>query len=169
MTGLKNKDKDAKAIKLLIQKFFDAINAADTDALGSHFFANANLTILRQEPPLPLLPTDSRVTTDKQDIKVVMRTTIEKFIALLEDGKKRREGEPGPELHEAPDLDGTDVKIDASFASAWSPFRVTFDGVLHHYGVMVYTLGKDNEVWKIEGLTQSYRRTPGWEGSQSVL
>ncbi|KAF2703191.1 hypothetical protein K504DRAFT_463600 [Pleomassaria siparia CBS 279.74] len=169
MTELKDKDKDTKAIKAVIQKFFDAINAADTDALGSHFSANANLTIIRQEPPLPPSSSDSKATADEEVIKVVIRTTIEKFIALLEDGKKQREGKPGPELHEAPDLDGTDVKIDALFASAWSPFKVTFDGALHHYGVMVYTLGKDNGEWKIEGLTQSYRRTPGWERSESVL
>jgi len=54
------------------------------------------------------------------------------------------------------------------FATAWSPFRVTFDGVLHHYGVMAYTLGRDGlGGWRVEGLTQSYRRTPGWDDDAS--
>lgn len=62
------------------------------------------------------------------------------------------------------------MKLDSLFASAWSPFKVTFDGVLHHYGTMVYTLGKDEGgKWKIEGLTQSYRRTPGWDADDSEI
>jgi len=98
-----------------------------------------------------------------------MRTTIEKFIALLDEGQKHRKP-GGPVLEEQPDLEGTELKIDALFGSAWSPFRVTFDEVLHHYGVMVFNLGKQDGVWKIEGLTQSYRRTVGWpEGRASVL
>lgn len=60
--------------------------------------------------------------------------------------------------------DSTNVNLDHLFAAAWSPFRVTFDQVLHHYGEISYTLGKNESgEWKIEGLTQNYRRTPGWE------
>ncbi|KAF2110900.1 hypothetical protein BDV96DRAFT_583117 [Lophiotrema nucula] len=182
MTEAKDQGKDVEAIKALIQKFFDAINAADTEALGERFYANANLTIIRQEPPLspsssnhpaytslPVPEVPSLVNEGKEELKVMIRTTIEKFIALLEEGKKRREGKPGPELFEAPDLDSTDVKIDHLFSTAWSPFRVTFDGVLHHYGVMVYTFGKEGDEWKIEALTQSYRRTPGWEDTPGAM
>lgn len=105
---------------------------------------------------------------------MVIRTTIEQFVKLIEDGEKRRKGQPpGPVLHEAPDLDATDVKIEGLFGVAWSPFTVTFDGVLHHYGTMVYTVGKTGsgaKEWKIEGLTQNYRRTPGWpEGHASEV
>lgn len=39
---------DIKAIKALIQAFFDSINAADPKALQSHFFPSAGLTIIRQ-------------------------------------------------------------------------------------------------------------------------
>lgn len=62
------------------------------------------------------------------------------------------------------------MNLDALFACAWSPFKVTFDGVLHHYGTMVYTLGKgDGGEWKIEGLTQNYRRTPGWDTHETGI
>lgn len=55
------------------------------------------------------------------------------------------------------------MNLDSLFACAWTPFKVLFDGTLHHYGTIVYTLGKEESgVWKIEGLTQNYRRTPGW-------
>ncbi|KAF2730451.1 hypothetical protein EJ04DRAFT_515246 [Polyplosphaeria fusca] len=191
MTKLKDHHHDITSIKSLIQAFFDAINAADTHALASHFFPSANLTILRQDPPLPPSPTHypayaslapipttpspHSISTPEEKLSVVIRTSIENFIALIEEGKKRREGKPGPSLFEKPDLDATDVKIDGLFASAWSPFSVTFDGVLHHYGVMVYSLGKgedgeEERRWRIEGLTQNYRRTPGWgESSGAVL
>lgn len=159
---------DVQAIKALIQAFFDSINVADTKALQSQFFPSAGLTIIRQEPPLD--PTTTRPVDAKaaQDAKltVVIRTTIEQFVKLIDDGEKRRKGQPpGPVLHEWPDLDATEVKLDALFGMAWSPFKVTFDGVLHHFGTMVYTVGKagaDSKEWRIEGLTQNYRRTPGW-------
>lgn len=176
MTAIESQHfEDIKAIKALIQAFFDSINAADTKALRSHFLPAANLTIIRQDPPLPADPEQRTNTAQSDDEKltVVIRTTIEQFVKLIDDSERRRKGQPpGPVLHESPDLDETDVKVDALFASAWSPFRVTFDGVLHHYGTMVYTLGKTEagagREWKIANLTQNYRRTPGWpEGEAS--
>ncbi|KAI3397214.1 hypothetical protein diail_11093 [Diaporthe ilicicola] len=170
---------DSRAIKSLIQAFFDSINAADTKALGSHFFPAASLTIIRQDPPLA--PGSERADASDEKLTVVIRTTIEQFIKLIDDSERRRKGQPpGPVLHESPDLDATDIKVDALFGVAWSPFKVTFDGVLHHYGTMVYTLGKTEAAaggssggrkeWKIEGLTQNYRRTPGWpEGELAGL
>jgi hypothetical protein len=96
--------------------------------------------------------------------------TIEQFIALIEEGQKRRKGKPGPKLHEAPNLNETAVTVDALFASAVSPFTVTFDGVLHHYGQMVFNFWKDGgeDDWRIQNVTQIYRRTPGWE-NESVM
>lgn len=169
---------DVEAIKALIQAFFDAINAADTHALQSHFYPSAGLTILRQDPPRDPPPSSpsSSTTEKKESLTVVIRTTIENFVQLIDDAQRRRPPGSGPVLHEAPALDATEVRLDGRFGTAWAPFTVTFDGVLHHYGTMVYTLGrgdddddKDEEAggsggWKIEVLTQSYRRTPGWEG-----
>lgn len=159
---------DIEAIKALIQAFFDSINAADPKALQSHFFPSAGLTILRQDPPRD--PTTTTTTTSSSEkLTAVIRTTIERFVKLIEDGQKRRPPGEGPVLREAPDLGATDVKVDGLFATAWSPFTVTFDGVLHHYGTMVYTLGKDGgEGWRIEGLTQHYRRTVGWDLAEGV-
>lgn len=182
---------DVEAIKALIQAFFDSINASDPKSLQTHFFPSANLTIIRQDPPRPAedashsAPAPAAAAGEEgegeEKLTVVTRTDIETFVKLLEEGERRRKGQPpGPTLHEAPDLGATEVRVDALFATAWAPFRVTFDGVLHHYGSMVYTLGKaeragDGEgasgekVWRIEGLTQNYRRTPGWpEGHVSV-
>lgn len=178
MTELDQHHEDISAIKKLIQNFFNAINASDTKALGSHFFPTANLTIIRQEPPrnpspsyhpsfsgIPIPSTtisSSPASESNEKLQVVIRTTIEKFIFLIDEGQKHRKP-GGPVLDEQPDLENTDVKIDGLFGVAWSPFRVTFDGVLHHYGVMAFTVGKDGGGWKIEGLTQSYRRTLGWD------
>lgn len=157
---------DIRAIKALIQAFFDSINAADTKSLKSHFFPSAGLTIIRQDPPLDPGASGDANTDQDANLTVLIRTNIEQFVKLIEDGEKRRKGQPpGPVLLEWPELDATEVKIDALFGVAWSPFKVTFDGVLHHYGTMVYTVGKtgpDSKEWKIEGLTQNYRRTPGW-------
>lgn len=118
MTATKDSS-DVEAIKKLISSFFDSINAADTKALLSHFWPCANLTIIRQDPPLPP-PTDSLAAAtpqpsssdalsatlgaDKEKLTVVMRVPIESFVKLIEDGQKRRKGKPGPELHEKPDL-----------------------------------------------------------------
>lgn len=178
---------NVEAIKALIQAFFDSINAADAKALQSHFFPSAGLTIIRQDPPrepsssLSSSPSPSLLSSSSssslstaachdatapasEKLTVVIRTTIENFVKLIEDGQRRRPP-GGPVIHEAPALDATEVKIDVLFAMAWAPFTVTFDGVLHHYGTMVYTLGKkDDAEWKIEGLTQNYRRAPGWDG-----
>lgn len=162
---------ESKSVKSLIDSFFAAINASDTKALQALFFPSASLTILRQDPPLPKPKSSSHQSADSNKVTVVIRTDIEAFIKLIEEGekKRKREGKKGPELVETPDLDKTKVEVDAGFGMAWSPFEVTFDGVLHHYGTMVYTLGKTpngehagREEWRIEGLTQSYRRTPGW-------
>lgn len=179
---------NVEAIKALIQAFFDSINAADAKALQSHFFPSAGLTIIRQDPPRepsslssspsPLMSSslsslstatcNDAIASAPEKLTVVIRTTIENFVKLVEDGQRRRPP-GGPVIHEAPALDATEVKIDALFAMAWAPFTVTFDGVLHHYGTMVYTLGKnENAEWKIEGLTQNYRRAPGWDGINAL-
>ncbi|KAG8168821.1 hypothetical protein KVR01_001570 [Diaporthe batatas] len=180
MTVVKTHDfEDTRAIKALIQAFFDSVNAADTKSLQSHFLPAASLTIIRQDPPRPADPaagegSSSAAASHDEKLTVVIRTTIEQFVKLLDDAERRRKGQPpGPVVHETPDLDATDVKLDALFGNAWAPFRVTFDGVLHHYGTMVYTLAKTEladaagasggrKEWKIAGLTQNYRRTPGW-------
>lgn len=98
---------------------------------------------------------------------------------MIEDSERRKKpsDKPVPKVHEVPNLDATDVKVDGLFGQAWCPFTVTFDGVLHHYGYFSYTFGKivekseykgdmkgDKKRWRFEGLTQDYRRTPGWEG-----
>lgn len=171
---------EVTAIKALIQTFFDAINAEDIKALQATFTPGANLTIIRQDPPLPPPPSgDHHHHAGQEDegvekLTVVIRTHIEEFIRLLEDSQRKRKGRPGgPVLHETPDLgSAAGVRVDGLFGAAWCPFGVTFDGVLHHYGTMVYTLGrvdgdggddgKGKKVWRVEGLTQSYRRTPGW-------
>lgn len=121
---------------------------------------------------MPVLQDDSAFPSPPPGSKIagINRFTIEQFIELIEEGQKRRKGKPGPKLHEAPDLDETQVTVDALFASAVSPFTVTFDGVLHHYGQMAYVFWKDSEKdeWRIQSVTQSYRRTPGWE-NESVM
>lgn len=166
--------KDVEAIKALIRSFFDAINASDPKALQALCAPKTNLTIIRQDPPRPPpahsrwaeLPQAqvrvSKVVEKDEKITVVLRCDIETFVKLIEDGNKRRHGRL-PEIHEAADLEATDIKVDELFASAWSPFRVTFDGVLHHFGTFVYTFGRVDGSWVFEGLTQNYRRTPGWE------
>lgn len=161
---------DIHAIKALIQAFFDSINAADTKAMASHFFPSAGLTIIRQDPPLdPETSSEDASASPDAKLTVVIRTTIEQFVKLIDEGQKRRKDQPpGPVILEWPELDITDVKIDALFAVAWSPFKVTFDGDLHHYGKMVFTLGKtgsESKEWRVEGLTQDYRRAPGWPES----
>jgi ketosteroid isomerase-like protein len=182
---------DVRAIKALIQTFFDAINDADTKALEATFAdPTSTLTIVKQDPPLPpaakgydqfasipvpeAAPAQQEREQEAETAKVVMRVTIDAFCQLIEKGKKKWEGRPDLHIHEQPDLDATGVRVDALFATAWSPFRVTFDGVLHHYGVLVYNCvkvdggddGAGGKVWKIEGATQSYRRAPGWEAER---
>lgn len=148
MTQLTPETCETLSIKDLITTFFAAINASDPSSLGPLFFPHANLVILRQDPPLkpsssnypqyshlPVPRAENPSPESKEKLSVVIRTDIETFIKMLEDGKKRRDGQPDlPELHEEPDLKGTVVKIDSEFGMAWSPFHVTFDGVLHHYG-----------------------------------
>lgn len=180
MTAIKE-NQDVQAIKALIQSFFDRINDSDAKGLGKLFIPNANLSIIRQDPardppseslwssvPLPRKATmNSHSTEEKEKLTVVLRISVEKFVKMIEDGEKKRKGKPGPKVHEVPDLDATDVKVDHLFGAAWSPFRVTFDGVLHHYGTFAFTFGKveegSREVWRVEGLTQNYRRTTGWD------
>ncbi|KAF2216090.1 hypothetical protein CERZMDRAFT_82134 [Cercospora zeae-maydis SCOH1-5] len=181
---------DVQSIKLLIQAFFDAINAADIEGVGTYFDPHANLTIIRQEPPrapssespstsssypqFAHVPSPTPSATEQtpndahESLQVVIRTDIARFLALLEEGRKRREGQPDLHIFEKPDLESTEIKVDALFAMAWCPFRVTFAETLHHYGTLVFTVGKEAEEaeWKIEGLTQNYRRTVGWEGER---
>lgn len=192
MTATKDID-DIEAIKTLIQAFFDRVNENDPPGLQNLFVPNAHLTILRQDPPLPppdssaaaslpqpAHPAHSQTSADPK-ISLVYQSPIESFIKMLEDSERRKKpsDKPVPKVHEMPNLDATDVKVDGLFAQAWCPFTVTFDGLLHHYGYFSYTFGKtaekseyegkvkgrgDKKRWRLEGLTQNYRRTPGWEG-----
>ncbi|OAG08483.1 uncharacterized protein CC84DRAFT_1162431 [Paraphaeosphaeria sporulosa] len=186
MTAIKETP-DVAAIKALIKSFFDRINASDGKGLATLFLPGANLSILRQDPardpasdspwsegPLhPTTPQNAEEDDKEEKIVVILRTSIEKFVKMIEDGEKKRKGKPGPKVHETPDLEATDVKVEHLFGAAWNPFRVTFDGVLHHYGTFAFTFGKvdggegegnwDGKVWRIEGLTQNYRRSRGWE------
>ncbi|KAL1610369.1 hypothetical protein SLS60_002036 [Paraconiothyrium brasiliense] len=180
MTAIKETP-DIHAIKMLIQSFFDRINDSDAKGLGELFIAKANLTIIRQDPardPLSNSPWSSLTLPrnaatichddeEEEKLTVVLRTSIENFVKIIEDGEKRRDPtKPTTKVHEAPDLESTDVKVDHLFGAAWSPFRVTFDGVLHHYGTFAFTFGKvddgSGKSWRVEGLTQNYRRTKGW-------
>lgn len=191
MTATKDIE-DVEAIKALIQAFFDRVNDNDPAGLQALFVPNANLTILRQDPPRPppsssfavSLPLPSQTSPPsseaKEKISQIFQSSIESFIKMIEDGNKRKKpGQPVPTVHEVPNLDAADVKVDHLFAQAWCPFAVTFDGVLHHYGFFAYTFGKTVEkseydgkeekagsgkkMWRFEGLTQNYRRTPGWD------
>ncbi|PPJ51571.1 hypothetical protein CBER1_09881 [Cercospora berteroae] len=191
MTQIKDSP-EVQSIKSLIQAFFDAINAADIEGLGTYFAPEANLTIIRQEPPrapssesttsypqfanIPspcptILQQQTSQSNEKKTLKVVIRTDITHFLALLEEGRKRREGQPDLHIFEKPDLERTEVKVDALFAMAWCPFSVTFAEKLHHYGTLVFTVGKEEgeAKWKIEGLTQNYRRSVGWEGEKEFM
>jgi hypothetical protein len=180
MTAIKETP-DAQVIKALIQSFFDRINDSDAKGLAKLFIPNARLSIIRQEParnpppdspwrsiPMPRNATDTPHGTEEEEKLIfVLRTSIDNFVKLIEDGEKRRKGSPGPKVHEEPDLHATDVKVDHLFGTAWSPFRVTFDGVLHHYGTFAFNFVKvgdgDEKSWRLEGLTQNYRRTKGWD------
>lgn len=167
MTATTLDSETADSIKSVISRFFDAVNASDTKALQKTFLPSANLVILRQDPPAkpssPLPDADNKVT-------VVIRTSIETFIKMINDAERKRKesGKKGPKLHEQPDLDNTDIKLDSGLAMAWSPFEVFFDDKLHHYGTMIYVMAKQSGEWKIDGLTQNYRRTPGWEDGHAA-
>ncbi|KAF2170171.1 hypothetical protein M409DRAFT_51921 [Zasmidium cellare ATCC 36951] len=132
--------------------------------------------------PQPPTPTPIKEQEEQDNkISLIYQSTIEAFIKLIQDGNRRKKpgDKPVPTVHEVPNLAATDVRVDGDFAQAWCPFTVTFDGVLHHYGFFAYTFGKTRErsvgkdggegegkrkEWRFEGLTQDYRRTPGWEG-----
>lgn len=156
---------EAGAIRSLIATFFAAITAADTKALQALFYPAASLSIIRQDPALP--PDEKPPPPGDNKVRVVLRTDIETFIRMVDEAerRRRREGRGGPAIVETPDLGRTRVQVDAGIATAWSPFEVTFDGTLHHYGTMLYTLARaeDGEGWLVHSLTQSYRRAPGWE------
>ncbi|KAK3061466.1 hypothetical protein LTS18_006143 [Coniosporium uncinatum] len=181
---------DTESIKRLIQHFFDTINAADTKALQATFLPEGNITIIRQDPPSNPPPISvnnipsSTISNPKppQTVTVVARLPIESFVKLLDDAeRRRREQPPGhghqPKLFEKPDLEKTEVEVEGLVGCAWSPFEVTFDGVMHHYGTMVFTVvkhlergkgevegeGEGLEGWRVSGVSQSYRRTEGWD------
>jgi len=171
---------DTQSIKNLIQHFFNTINAADTKSLQATFLPEGNITIIRQDPPSNPPPPSANTTSSNppQTATIVARLPIEPFIKLLNDAERRRHKQPPdhrhqPKLFEKPDLERTDVRIDGLVGCAWSPFEVTFDGKLHHYGIMVFDVVKgvvgdeDGEDvgggrWRVSGVSQSYRRTEGW-------
>ena len=50
------------------------------------------------------------------------------------------------------------VKIDASLASVWTPYKFYFNGKLSHCGVNSFQLVKLNGEWKIQYLIDTRRR-----------
>jgi hypothetical protein len=51
-----------------------------------------------------------------------------------------------------------DIKIDGAMAIAWVPYKLFFNGQLHHCGADVFTLIKRDNGWKIMGITDTRRK-----------
>lgn len=64
------------------------------------------------------------------------------------------------------------VMIDEDLAMAWTPYTIYIDGDLHHCGIDVFLMRRDESAWKIFQLDDTRRTTdcpdPGGSASEGV-
>lgn len=129
-----NAQKDDKAIREVITRFFEGLEKGDTLLLKSACTAS------------PLLQT---YTADRQGNLQVYTESFEDFVTII--------GTPHKEKYEEKIEFGAIVS-EQSLASVWTPYRFFMNGKIQHCGTNSFQLVKTAEGWKIQYIIDTRRK-----------
>ncbi len=128
-------DDDPAAIEAVIKTLFDGMRAADSTYLTPLFEETATLQSVFYN----------------QDGETVKRSSeIAGFITAV--------GQPKDQVWDER-IHSYDINVDGPLGIAWTPYSFYVDEQLSHCGVNVFTMVKNDGVWKISGITDTRRKT----------
>lgn len=126
--------KDEKAIKAVINQFFEAMQKGDTTLLRS---------TCTTEPIL------QSFMADREGKLQVMSEDFTDFVRFV--------GGPSQDKYRE-DIEFEAVMSEQSLASVWTPYKFYLNGKLHHCGTNSFQLVKTAEGWKIQYIIDTRRK-----------
>ncbi|NNE34322.1 MAG: DUF4440 domain-containing protein [Rhodothermales bacterium] len=126
-----------KAARAAIDALFDAMRAADGDAVRAVFAENARLMS----------------TGDREGVPFIRETPIEAFAGAVD---KAAVGSWDERIWDVM------IQVDGNLAAAWVPYAFYHDGNLTHCGVNSVQIARMEAGWKIVQLTDT-RQSEGCE------
>lgn len=125
---------EEKAIKATIDQFFNGMRMADSATIAATISPTAVFQTI-----VPM-----------KDGSVVVKT--EEIAAFLQ-----AVGRPHKELYDEQIQFGT-IKIDATLASVWTPYKFYVDKRFSHCGVNSFQMVKHDKAWKIQYIIDTRRK-----------
>ncbi len=126
--------KDEKAVKAVINRFFEGMEKGDTTLLLSTCM------------PEPVLQTYMK---DKNGALQVYSERFSDFVAFV--------GQPHAEKFKE-EIEFEAVHTEAALASAWTPYTFYLNGKVSHCGTNSFQLVKTAEGWKIQYIIDTRRK-----------
>lgn len=121
------------SVKAAVNKLFTAMKESDPDMLKTAFTDNAVMQTIKETKD------GTSVTTE----------TIDQFAEAI---KQIAKGDADEQIV------FETVKIDATLASVWTPYKFYYKGKFSHCGVNSFQLVRINGVWKIQYIIDTRRR-----------
>ncbi len=126
--------KEDKAIKTVINRFFEAMQKRDTATLRSTCM------------PMPVLQTYMKNREGKLDI---ISEDFAEFVAFV--------GSPSSDKFEEK-IEFEAIHTEQSLASVWTPYKFYLNGKLSHTGTNSFQLVKTAQGWKIQYILDTRRK-----------
>lgn len=134
VSGTVHAQKEDKAIKAVINRFFEAMQTGDTTGL---------LSTCTQEPVFQTF------MKDKEGNMQIFTEKFEDFVTFV--------GNPGKDKFKE-EIEFEAINAEISLASVWTPYKFYVNGKLSHCGTNSFQLVKTNDGWKIQYIIDTRRR-----------
>lgn len=132
--GILGAQKEDKAIKAVINRFFEAMETGDTTALLSTCTAE---------------PVFQTFMKDKEGNMQVFSENFADFVTFV--------GNPGKDKFKE-EIEFEAINSEASLASVWTPYKFYLNGKLSHCGTNSFQLVKTTDGWKIQYIIDTRRK-----------
>lgn len=132
---------EKKALKLFIDKFFDAIHEKDTTYLAAQFKEGTLLSTQFVSEGTPTL-FSSEVSSFLENIYAFKDQEMEETVK------------------------GLKIHIDGDLAHLWMKYKFYFNGELHHTGSNSFSMIKENGKWIIRDLIDTHYPIDNKKGGQ---
>ena len=133
VTSSVNAQSTEDSVKAAVNKLLAAMKESDADMLKTAFTDNAVMQTIKQT----------------KDGTTVTTETIDQFAEAI---KQIAKGDADEQIV------FETVKIDATLASVWTPYKFYYKGKFSHCGVNSFQLVRINGVWKIQYIIDTRRK-----------
>jgi hypothetical protein len=127
--------KEEKAIKKVIETFFDGLHKGDSTVMKSTLHKDIKI---------------QTTTTNKEGVKILKTESKDQLLIGIANKK--------PEHIYLEKLLSYDIKIDGNLASVWTPYEFYFNSNFSHCGANSFQLFNNNGKWEIIFLVDMRRR-----------